>query len=447
MNANKSGHRLLKRCALITLLTLGFAMPGHGQSVAEFDAAYEAMLDNPEDLEAIVRFAEIATRIGEYEVAVGALERLLLYSSDLPEIRADLGFLYFRLGSFELARYHLVEALNSGRLPPDLELRTARLIDGADDNVARHSFIGRLNVGLRFQTNANSAPSNDRVLAGGVVVQLNDANQEQQDYDLYAVASGLYRYDLQTQNGAAIEVPMSLVVDRFADQETLHNLTISLNPGVRFEPDPVDAKGITLFPHLLSRVVERGDELLSTSLGVGLGLRYAARDDLFAQGLFRHRRIDFRNSGLRPNASDRDGYTNLLSGSVRYRLMDSLFLRGAAHLVQREADRDFNSSFEWGGSLRLIKSHSSDWLGLGTGQFRSYLHAGLRDVRFSAPDPGVDQNTKRNDHEYTLGLGSTLSLNRQWSVSLEGSATNVTSNIRNFVRDNLSVSLSATYRF
>ena len=66
---------------------------------------------------------------------------------------------------------------------------------------------------------------------------------------------------------------------------------------------------------------------------------------------------------------------------------------------------------------------------------------------YSSPDPTVDPNVKRGDHEYSLGVGSTLDINRDWSVSLEGSASNVTSNIRNFVRDNLSMSLSATRRF
>ena len=75
------------------------------------------MLQNPEDLQAIITFASVATQIGEYETAVGALERLMLFSNDLPAVRADLGFLCYRLGSFEIANYHLQEALNSGRLP------------------------------------------------------------------------------------------------------------------------------------------------------------------------------------------------------------------------------------------------------------------------------------------------------------------------------------------
>ena len=63
---------------------------------------------------------------------------------------------------------------------------------------------------------------------------------------------------------------------------------------------------------------------------------------------------------------------------------------------------------------------------------------------YSSPDPTVDPNIERGDRRYSLGAGSTLDINRDWSVSLEDSASNVTSNIRNFVRDNLSMSLSAT---
>lgn len=431
--------------ALVAALAIAPAVTA--ATVDEYDAAYEVMLNQPENLDAIIKFTTIATQLGEYEVAVGALERLLLFSSDLPTVRADLGFLYFRLGSREIARYHLLSALNSGKLPPELETRTERLVEEVNGTLSRHQFSGAVNFGMRYQTNANSAASDDRVLAGGVLVQLNSANQEQSDVDFFASANGRYRYDLQMQNSAAIEVDMGLAVDQFVDESNLRGTVASLNPGFRFELDPVDNKGVTLFPHLLSRVVQRGGDLLSHSFGVGVGLRYAARADLFGQIVFQHRRSDFHNSTSRPSASDRDGFSNRLSAGARYRLTNTWFLTGNVHAVQRDANQDFNSSFEWGARARLLANYSTTLFGGESRRLTSYLSAGLRDIRYSAADPTVDPTVKRQAHEYSLGLGSTLTLNRDWSVSVEGSATNVTSNIRNFVRDNLSVSLSATRRF
>ena len=78
---------------------------------------------------------------------------------------------------------------------------------------------------------------------------------------------------------------------------------------------------------------------------------------------------------------------------------------------------------------------------------RSYASVGVRDTTYSAPDPTVDPNRSRQETAYRFGLGSTLTLDRWWSVSLEGAVSDVTSNIRNFKRNNLSVSLTATRRF
>ena len=86
---------------------LATATPAIAATTAKYDAAYSAMLDAPENPEAIVTFATIAANIGEYKVAVGTLKRLLLFSSNLATVHANLGFLYLRLGSPEIAHPHL----------------------------------------------------------------------------------------------------------------------------------------------------------------------------------------------------------------------------------------------------------------------------------------------------------------------------------------------------
>ena len=45
--------------------------------------------------------------------AIGALERLLMFNPDLSRARKELGFLYARLGNWELAAQHLRAARDS----------------------------------------------------------------------------------------------------------------------------------------------------------------------------------------------------------------------------------------------------------------------------------------------------------------------------------------------
>src|SRR5687767_5620647 len=71
---------------------------------AEYEALFKQILANPANLDANFRFAEVSTQIGDFEAAIGALERIVFYNPNLPRVRLELGILYFRLGSYAMAR-------------------------------------------------------------------------------------------------------------------------------------------------------------------------------------------------------------------------------------------------------------------------------------------------------------------------------------------------------
>ena len=70
----------------------------------EYEAAFQEMLRRPADLDVLFKFATIATKTGDYEGAISALERMLLVNPDLPRVRLELAVLYYRLGSFEVSK-------------------------------------------------------------------------------------------------------------------------------------------------------------------------------------------------------------------------------------------------------------------------------------------------------------------------------------------------------
>ncbi len=53
----------------------------------EYDAAFQEMLRKPADLDVLFKFTTIATKTGDYEGAISALERMLLVNPDLPRVR------------------------------------------------------------------------------------------------------------------------------------------------------------------------------------------------------------------------------------------------------------------------------------------------------------------------------------------------------------------------
>lgn len=84
----------------------GGALP-NGEQRAAYEKAFQETLGKPSDPEALAKFAELAVGIGDIEGAISALERLLLIDADQPEVKLELGVLYYRLGATEPACAYL----------------------------------------------------------------------------------------------------------------------------------------------------------------------------------------------------------------------------------------------------------------------------------------------------------------------------------------------------
>ena len=121
---------LLLRIAycIITIATLlapadAVAQAPAGQETATLEAQKEAlfqqMLRNPANLDVTFAYADVSARLGDYEAAVSALERMLLFNPDLPRVQLELGALYFRMGSYDVARDYFDKAA-AGNPPPEV---------------------------------------------------------------------------------------------------------------------------------------------------------------------------------------------------------------------------------------------------------------------------------------------------------------------------------------
>lgn len=81
---------------------------------AEFDAAFSTMMENPGDLKATLHYANVASAMENYEAAIPALERVLFFNPELADIKLELGVMYYKLGSNDVARDYLNGAMAEG---------------------------------------------------------------------------------------------------------------------------------------------------------------------------------------------------------------------------------------------------------------------------------------------------------------------------------------------
>jgi tetratricopeptide (TPR) repeat protein len=98
---------------------------------AAYEAALVLTLKMPADPDTLFKFAVLAVKLGDMEGAISALERLLLIENDLPEVKLELGVLYYRIGANIMAVVHLEAAAASPSATPETRQRAGVFLEAA----------------------------------------------------------------------------------------------------------------------------------------------------------------------------------------------------------------------------------------------------------------------------------------------------------------------------
>ena len=135
---------------------------------AEYDELFQRLFRDPGDLDLTFRFAEVAVQIGNYEAAISVLERMLLYNPNLPRVRLELGVLYFRLGSYALARAYLTRAIEGADVPDDVRQRVEVFLAEIEKRLSPSQFSGSVYGGYRYPDERQLGAEFDRRTGGGI---------------------------------------------------------------------------------------------------------------------------------------------------------------------------------------------------------------------------------------------------------------------------------------
>src|SRR3954469_7939611 len=148
------------RCIILCLLAALFVdAPGRSARSQEAlastqDRLWQAVARQPTNYNLTFDLVRVSSRLGDYEAAIGALERLLFYNPDLARIRYELGSLYYRLGSYEMAARYFKEALANPMLDRPTQERIETYLPLAEKQLQPSRFLGFLQAGIRTQSNA-----------------------------------------------------------------------------------------------------------------------------------------------------------------------------------------------------------------------------------------------------------------------------------------------------
>ena len=409
----------------------------------DYDALFKQMFQNPSNLEISFKFAEQAAARGDYEAAIGALERMLFFNPNLPRVKLELGVLYFKLGSWDLARGYFQDAIKGGDVPDDVRSQVNAYLAEIARRQAPYEFSALLHAGARWQSNANVGPDSQIVRAIGQQALLGNQFARAPDWNWFQLAAMQYIHKIN-KRGDAFEV----IFTGYASQQ--HKFTqfdlglVELTGGPRVAIDQNSSfkfyaigTGVMLAHH---KYIESG--------GAGFSIRGPLGSYGLAEGYVEHRYRRFFDSDEFPTASEQTG--NLLTAAINTDLKFG-FLRLTTRVgYDRNNARkffDYNSYDRWSVDVGVPIEFSVPGFDGNQRQVVVTPTAGYSETRYDDPNWIIDPFVTRQDRETRVGGVIDVQLYQNYGLRTTITHTWIVSNLPNYDTKNFTVAFGPTARF
>lgn len=304
--------------ALCAIVLFGQLSDARAQDASTQDQLFQQMVRNPANHEITFAYVKVATERGDYEAAIGALERLLFYNPKLTRVKYELGALYFRLGSYEMAKRYFREALASPDIDAVTKERVETYLPDTEKQLQPSRFSGFVQTGIRSQSNASFAPGAGVLRLGGQDLALLPSARQKSDVNWFGLAGISHDYDLQNQRGDILE---TRAVGYLTEQDRLKDLNVGfvdVSFGPRLALAPELLPGVTIKPYVVGGNTWLGGSTYLSSYGAGVSLKVPVNERFSWGPEFEWRRADFNTRDAVPVSGFNSGdwYTGSLYASA-----------------------------------------------------------------------------------------------------------------------------------
>jgi hypothetical protein len=389
--------------------------------------------------------ASAATR--DYEAAIAALERLLIYNPSLTRVKYELGVLYYRIGSYAMALQHFEDAGEDPQLDPGIRARIAAYVPDTKKQLQQSRFSGVVLTGLRYNSNVAGVPDNGLLRSFGTVVPSAGPYRARGDTSAVAMAEIGHVYDFQTPRLFTWESSFAGYAAAQFRQTDLNASFFDISTGPRFAVSADPLNGATLRPYIAGGSSTIGGRSYVSSLGGGVALNVPVSPfvsftpGVEARGISVADPAKFGNLGTVNTGS-------LVTGSLtgRWLITDGLTFDGRFSYARNLAEQSFGTNGQWllGAALKQEFAPPSDLIGV---NWSVTAFVRYTSVRFDAPNPTVDPVLARRDDQTRLGLQLDAPFTRNFGVSVIAQQTRNDSNIENFRGKSWSIMAGPAFRF
>lgn len=419
---------------------------------AERDRLAAHIQANPEDDAATYRYVVVTTELRDYEAGIGALERLLMFNPNLSRARKELGFLYARLGNWEISGQHLRAARDSGTLDAVQLAQVEAQLPDVEKNAQPSRLSVRLHTGLRAQSNANFFPANNLFSVGGLGQISGGARQG--DLNSFQLVHAAHDYEFGNQRGDQLETRVTAYATQQFNLPQYSVALFSGSVGPRFFiPQGVFAN-LSVRPYATGAVTLLGSNNYLNTGGAGASVRAEITPDFWLEpgAEWRSLWVDPARGGffgVSPYATlstlaTGDAVTGYVSGA--WSLLDSVRLEGRVGYTRANAFNAVQSSDQVDAQalLRLEVDPPNPIFGR---RWTIAPYARFTHLAFDAPNALVSPFVARRDAAWTYGilLDAPMTPVFGFAGNLEFSRND--SNLQNFRTQNVSVSFGPTAKF
>jgi len=427
--------------ALLVLQTISASAQTTTGFGGTLDPLFQGVLARPANLNNTLQYAAGSAAAGDIESAISAYEQLLFYNPKFSQTRFELGVLYFRLGSYAMARGYLQSALQMADITPELQQKVQDLLEFADKKLQVDQFSGFAQTGLRWQSNATQGPGPQTTLATGGT--FNNRFAAQGDWNWFGTFGLDYVHDFQSQSGTTFEAS---VLGYDAQQFTVHQVDIGLleiRAGPRFALSPGNVNGVTIKPYVVATGALLADDAYMGGIGGGL-TAHAMLGNVSLDPYAEFVQQSFRNSAFYPVASGMTGPLSTYGVQAAGPVAAGLSWQSRVAYAHASAQSAFDTYDSFVADLWLPWNFSF------TGGGRPWTvipSAGVTTWRYGAPDPSIAPLTTANVTEWRVSLGLEVPVWQKVVLASLVQYRSDESNVAAFSMHDLSVTAGPSIKF
>ena len=411
------------------------------------DLLFKRLLLKPDDLDAGFRYAELETELGDYEAAIGALERILYYNPNLPRVKLQLGVLYFHLRSYEMARNYFDAVITAPDVPSDIRTEVQTYVAAVDKAVAINQFSVYGQFGLAYQTNANAGPNSPNVLALGQNALLSPQFQKTPDWNAFGLVTVHDFYDFNDQRGDGWD---SDLIAYYSQQFKVTRLDLGLaelRTGPRIGIG--DYGGITVHPYAIGNELTLGGVNYLNTLGGGVSMTWPVNETLSITPGVEFRERYFYNSENYPTAGGQSGgqWIGYVFGSGLISAPWGLSWQGRVSYTDSDATYGPYAFHDFSIDAGLPYSFAAPSFAH-TGSLWTFTpSAGFSYTPYAIPDPIVTPFVTRTDRQWRVSGTLDTSFYHNIGFTLQVQYLRTYSTVSNYNLQDFIVAAGPTFHF